>query len=764
MEEMRRKPAARQQSAVKPGSATANADHRTANIDKAALSAFAIYLTLSIGFFGRALFGHFSVTYIGSGTDPALMAWFLAWWPHAIANHLNPILTRAIWAPSGLNLASQTSIPLAAAFASPLTLALGPVVAFNTLCLLSPALDGWCAFLLCRNVTRHYWASLLGGYIFGFSAFVLGQMTGGHLHMLLIFPVPLSVYLVARRMTNTIGERTFTLVLMLLLIAEFLLSIEIFATMTMFGAIPLLLIRSSGALRTRQDFVGLLKPAALAYALMLALVSPMLYYLFLFFFAHKPFFSPVFYSADLLNFLVPTQTNEIGRIALFQSVSRWFFHGWLSESGAYLSLPTLVVAAAYAGRHWREPLARVLICCLGVTVLLSLGPTLHVAGRSLPVGLPWLPFVHLPVTDNALPVRFSMYTSLILAMIVSLWLAGAEVRQVTRFGFAVAIVAFNLPNLSAHFWNSSLNTPAFFSGGHYRKYLQKGENVVILPYAAKGNSMFWQAETDMYFNMAEGSGAGWPEDFVRWPITSAFVDRTFVPDASVQLRAFLAAHEVNAVIVADRELDTWRNLLSTLNATAANIGGISIYRLKEQPERAMQTTLLDLRSRFDAMRIVAMVAAANKYLSENDKVSTLSMLKASELNLIPQDALIGPPPEVALERTIGSSKAAPRTPYDTSLVTDPHLAYGVWLGETSDGRVGMAEQAWYPAILPLMNRLRQLGCAIYFPYPSKLMETAPPPKEQDGWLLIAFTRAQLSQADELLKDYSTQAFARNSED
>jgi hypothetical protein len=159
-----------------------------------------------------------------------------------------------------------------------------------------------------------------------------------------------------------------------------------------------------------------------------------------------------------------------------------------------------------------------------------------------------------------------------------------------------------------------------------------------------------------------------------------------------------------------------------------------------------------MRSRFDTARITALVAIANKYLSSGASLGSLSVLKAEELNLIPQESLIGPPPEFAMRTA--SAQSVPLTPYSRNLITDSRFAYGVWLGEASDGRVSVAEQAWYPAIVPLLEKLRNVASGIYFPYPNKLEATTSPPEEQDGWLLITFTREQLARADKLLKDYS----------
>ena len=206
----------------------------------ASLASLLIYLALSVLFFGRSLAGHLSNFHVGTGTDPSVMMWMLAWWSHAIGRRLNVFVTHAIWAPSGFNLAWATCIPLAAWISIPLTRIFGPVVSYNLLCLIAPALASWTAFILCRYVTKSFWPSLLGGYIFGFSSYMLGQMFGNLPH-LLVFPVPLVVYLVVRKLAGDIRTASFVMLLALVLVMQFLLTIEIVATMTMFGAMAIAL-------------------------------------------------------------------------------------------------------------------------------------------------------------------------------------------------------------------------------------------------------------------------------------------------------------------------------------------------------------------------------------------------------------------------------------------------------------------------------------------------------------------------------------------
>ena len=83
-------------------------------LDRQALGAFLLYLTLSLLFFGRGLIGHFSTWYIGGGPDSAAFMWFLNWWAYAATHRVNAILTKLLFAPAGVNLAWATTVPLAA--------------------------------------------------------------------------------------------------------------------------------------------------------------------------------------------------------------------------------------------------------------------------------------------------------------------------------------------------------------------------------------------------------------------------------------------------------------------------------------------------------------------------------------------------------------------------------------------------------------------------------------------------------------------------
>src|SRR5665213_1744848 len=256
-------------------------DSRNARVfDRGSLIAFVLYLALSVGFLGRGLIFNTSTHYIGRGPDPSAFIWSITWWRYAISHHLNPLLSRIVFVPGGINLAWATTIPLASVLIWPVTATFGPLAAYNCLALVAPALTAWTTFFLCRQLTKSFWPPLVGGYVFGFSAYCLAQINGGHLNLVFVFLVPVALYLVARWLEGTIGFVKMVLLTGVTLTAQFLLSIEIFETMTVFGGLALLLALGATEGATKGRLVKLIGVLGCVYGLALMIVSPYLYYLF----------------------------------------------------------------------------------------------------------------------------------------------------------------------------------------------------------------------------------------------------------------------------------------------------------------------------------------------------------------------------------------------------------------------------------------------------------------------------------------------------
>jgi hypothetical protein len=695
---------------------------------------FSLYLTLSILAFGRGLLGSFTTTHLGIGEDPPLMMWFLVWWPHAIANGLNPVLTRAIWAPSGFNLTWQTSIPLISLVAAPITAILGPIGALNLLCLLSLPITAWCAFILCRYISGSDGASILGGFIFGFSPFMLSQLKFGHLHTLYAFPIPLALYLAARLFNREIPARRFIMLLGLLLVAEFLFSIEVFATMTIFAAITFAMAWQLGKGEVRRRLTGMIAPLAVSYSVALVAVGPFIYCFFAIGFQSEPIWPVARWSADLFNFLIPTPVNLWGLVPVFDRISGPFNGGNVPESSAYIAVPLIVAVAALARRNQGEMPGRVLVGALIVIVLCSLGPLLVVGGKQTGIRLPWA-LLQVPVLNNAEPARFSLYVHLDLAILVSLWLARASLKPMLKATAGAAIVVFMLPNLTGGFWTSSATVPEFFRTGLYREYLARDETVIMIPWGPRGESMLWQAMARMYFRMAGGAGPP-PKDFRFWPIVEALTVQRWVPEAPAQLDGFLASQNVGAVIVDEKHFEQWRPLLSTLGVLPRAIGGVRIYEVPAAIRAGPEPNLIELRKRYDSYRFETLVGAAQRFMMRGGIRDEINVQRVWRLGLITDDWIVGPP----------EAYTWMRDPNDNWSEGKPEFGYGLWLFPL-DGRIVVGERAWYPAVKGLIEKYQGVANEIHFVPPAGTSVRAR--FETIGTLVMGFSPEQLAVAASL---------------
>src|SRR5439155_19356192 len=124
-----------------------------------------------------------------------------------------------------------------------------------------------------RWITVSYWASLVAGYLFGFSTFHVVH-TISHLHMTLTFLIPVCVLLVLKRFAGDLRGARFVVALAGALVGQFLFSLELFVLLVLVGGaaglIAWAVLRGDAAARLRETAVG----AALALGLALVVVSP----------------------------------------------------------------------------------------------------------------------------------------------------------------------------------------------------------------------------------------------------------------------------------------------------------------------------------------------------------------------------------------------------------------------------------------------------------------------------------------------------------
>jgi hypothetical protein len=544
--------------------------------------ALLLFGCLDLVFFGIPVVAHPKrVCLCGSGPDPFSYMWFMSWWPHALLHGHNPFVTDALFAPGRINLGAADLVPGAALLVAPVTLLFGPLVSYNLVALAAPVLAAFFAFLLCRYVSRSFPAALVGGYIFGFSAYTLGHLLG-HLDLLLIFPIPAAVHLVLRLIDGRIGRRAFLALMTLTLASMFLFQPELTVMLVLLGAtafaLALALLPGS-----RERIASAIAPVLTAGIAATALTGVFIYYALTG--EKSSFFFNGFgnsFTADTLGFVIPTPVTRFGR-TWFSSVSH-AFSGGVAENGVYVGVPLALVVARYEITRWRTPAARLLLGILVVTVVLMLGSHLHIDGHGT-IPFPWRWIGRLPLLNEMVPARFAAFMFLIVALIVALWLGQPRRGRVGAAKWAVAALglAAVLPNAGRGLWHSRPPNPPLFTTTGYRTALQRNANVldasvVGLRYSIADDSMLWQAETGFWFRLADGSlGALLPPGYARAlkgrlsrPMTAASAD-------PATLRSFLARRDIEAVLVDARDPQGWPQTLAALGLRPRAAGGVLIY-------------------------------------------------------------------------------------------------------------------------------------------------------------------------------------------
>jgi hypothetical protein len=688
------------------------------------LVAFVLYFALAALLLDRGLIGHPGY-YIGRDTDPPQTMWFFNWWRFSLAHRLNPFITDWVWAPLGMNLAWTTFVPLFAWISIPLQLTMGEPATYNIIVTLALPAAALSAFLLCRRVTGAFWPSVLGGYIFGFSSYMLGEVLT-HLDLIAVFPIPLIALLALKKIDSELSARRFATMLAALLTVQFLCFPELFATIAIVGGFAILLALAIQEGEVRARIASLIAPIIAAYLMTAAVVSPFLYYMLALGFPHSPIWKPGGYSADLLAFVVPTETVMLGTMRVATAITGTF-QGDIYENGAYLGLATIVLVAVFHRRYWREQAGKFLTILFVVLVIAAMGPSLHIAGMQ-GIAMPWAIFGRLPLISIALPIRFMMYAFLIVAVMAAMWFASWQARPLVKCTAAAIIVASIAPNPHASFWVSDLYLPQFFADRAYASALEPREIILPLPWGQKGNSMYWQMKSDMYFRMAGGWTGASPFDFNRMPVANYFYGGIDLPEAADQLKAYIARFGVNAVIAdpIEANFDSFKRTLDSLGVGGLYEKGVWIYKIPHDSFAAYSKLApAQVEARANALRFDAILEAAGKYLTDGRDLSKISALELKRLDLIPHDWLVD---------------NSPHAYFDWGVVPAP------------DGGVGIVIVGTYEGVRPLIERYRATASEVDYPAPTKWSPDSHPRLDVITPLLVIFDPAQLAAAALSLHD------------
>jgi hypothetical protein len=476
-------------------------------------------------------------SWIGSPKDPGLFIWYLGWIPHELAQGHNPLLTDYLSYPPGVNLMWNTSIVLPALVLWPITALFGPVVAYNVLVTAGVALSAWLGFLAARRFIDHQVMCLAAGLIYGFSPALVAQALG-HPHVVLSLFPPIALLLgheilVRRRMHPVrAGALAGAAAALQLLTGE-----ELLAMTLLIAAVGVALL----APMHRKDVKPALPHAMKAAGAALLSFAIIATYPLTFQFLGPQRVSgnvqqPDVYVSDLLAFVIPSRFIH--------------FTGNITENGAYVGLPLLVLFAIGLMAGWRRPPIRWIGLMTLIVAVLSLGPHLHVNGSVTPIWLPWAALAQLPLVGSALPARLMAIAFLGIGIVAAGAYAIARMparRFATGFLLlaGLAAIAPSLPYPSA-----PASAPAFFRPGGDVERINPGAVVLITPFSSKQSTdaMYWQVVAKYRFRMPEGDA------FTPGPYLGPHP--SFLESALDQLdagRSLTVTRDVRARAVADLE-------------------------------------------------------------------------------------------------------------------------------------------------------------------------------------------------------------------
>jgi hypothetical protein len=319
--------------------------------------------------------------------------------------------------PTGVNLLANTAEVGIGVVLAPVTWLLGPVATLNVALTLSPVLSALAMFVLIRRWVSWVPAAFVGGLLYGFSPFVLVNLTDAHLMLGLGVVPPLVVASLDEMLVRQKCRPTVTgVILGLLLAVQFFIGTELLTITVILSGIGIALMaiygaRSPEVLRSRVRYAGVVLLAAgvtsvvlLAYPVWFALAGP----------AH---YSGSIWPSSILgrggtsfkNYLLPlpdaiSQVKYLHQIGGYQGPA-------LSNQYFGIGLIAVLIGGFVA---WHRDRRLWLFGAIGlISILLSLG-------LENTFWVPWRVLVKLPLIQDIIPVRFVSVTFFVAAVMLGI--------------------------------------------------------------------------------------------------------------------------------------------------------------------------------------------------------------------------------------------------------------------------------------------------------------------------------------------------------
>ncbi|WP_433302856.1 hypothetical protein ACQP2F_10350 [Actinoplanes sp. CA-030573] len=513
----------------------------------------------------------------------------------------NPLFDGRMNVPDGVNMMANTTVLAITLPLAPVTHFLGPAVSLVLALTLGLAGTAYAWYwVLSRHLVTSRAAAWVGGLWCGFAPALVSH-ANAHVNFVSQYVTPFIVWQVLRLREPGRAVRGGVILGLLITLQVFINEETLLFTALTLGAfvIAYALMRPRLAMRAARQFLaglgvaGVTAGVLLAYPLYFQFTGPGSY--------HGQPFEAGKYVTDLFAVGAFARQSLAGNAALTRhlSVSGTEDNTFFGPIGLLMIVVSVVVL-------WRNVAARAAAIAGLVLLVVSMGPTLKVAGADTGIPLPFGAVSHLPIINLVSVTRFGMVAATIAGVLLALAtdrLSSFSVRKRRWFvaGLLLALVPLApkpLPTVPA----SPL--PAFMTQNLWRPYVADDRTLVTvpLPEVTTGREgMRWLALSGLSYKSPRGYFMG-PANPPRDRTGSWNAPPRYTSDLLWRVREFGRPAVLSA---ADRERITadlifWRAgavvlipgsrneeaLLATLTSalgTPARVGGVDLWDVRSLP-------------------------------------------------------------------------------------------------------------------------------------------------------------------------------------
>jgi len=470
------------------------------------------YLVLALVLWSGVWLHHPTSTATCGCGDTSLLTWFMAWPAYALRHGQSLIFSTRALHPDGINLPANTSFLAISVPLAPVTWLFGPVASLNVAATLAPVASALSARALLLRWTTWAPAAFLAGLFYGFSPFVIENLSLQHVEFATQVVPPLLFLCLDELLVRQRGRAwTWGLAIAGLCTLQFFISSEVLVDCVLAAAIGTVVLVIAGLLRdatavTRRVTHAVTGLATAAGAGVVLLAYPAWYAVA----GPRALPSSVWPAIEYFGnawrtLFLPADAHDRGPNAILETYGYFGSHPLLL---GYLGIGMAVVLVI--GLVWFRTDRRLWFCAALLVTLegMSLGAA----------AWPWRLFDHLPLIKNAVPDRIAGVSDLFAAVMFGVILDRARASGSTRtpgrhrprsgtlvaYGLAaVALLPFAF-GYRLPFTTRPVDVPPWFTA--IGTTLPTSAVVLTYPYASSGlrAPMTWQAVGGLRWSLAGG--------------------------------------------------------------------------------------------------------------------------------------------------------------------------------------------------------------------------------------------------------------------